>query len=710
LWAKSLLPLLPFQAIALATAPTRAARAGRGALGIATALLVAWLVVDLWVQARFGAHVASYLPFIGAAIVDREHAQWVGDPLALAASLAKLLAATALACAALSLALRTAARSLFSSLSPARARGVAAAATLLYVGGVGGAVLAQRALLPDDLRQRLALVLPYDVADAATRAGDEEGGVRILGLVPWPWESAEHVELLLRNPAAAPASLDGYSFENERGQRVALAGVVEAGQTRSIEVARSVLDLSREASSVVLRDASGREVDRAAYRGEDVKRGAALWFPPPAGASAGALRRIEEAASATWLRWRDRIVAPRTPALAPGARRAGEPPDVVVLIAESLRADAVSPDGLAGVDRLGREGLRAQRHYAGSNSSHRGLFALLHARHPLVYDAVLDGGATPAAIALFRELGYRTALVSSGEIEAWKRMDRFLGAPPFDEIDLHVAERAPLWKEWPDCDRRTLAAIRERIARPGPDFVVGFLMTTHFPYPYPPAFERHLPVSQEDELLSWGQLYAAPLDREKLHNRYRNAALALDAMLVEFTASLDRDGTVLAITGDHGESFGEDGALLHGSRASDAQSRVPLIVLAPDLAPREIDAPTSHVDLLPTLLHLATATPDPAQGVDGRDLLGATPPADGVLVAPYRLTQPEELLWVHGDRRVLFRVRTDRPELRAFAFVDERGAPLVAAEAALLLESETLAARIGVEIERLAGTPPASQH
>lgn len=688
LWAKSLLPLLPVQALAWLAGRAGFARGGRAGLGVATAGIGAWLVLDLWVQVHYGATLASYLPFLGAALHSADHAQWAGDPLRLARDIALLLAATAVA----GTVLWRLARAVAAPLPLRAARAIA----VIYVALVAGAFALQPAVSSLAVRKRVALALPYP-ADAllAVSAAGATAEWRLLGVVPWPWSAADRVEVMIQNATGRERSADGLFLANAGGQRVALAGEVAGGETLHVELERSRFDVSRHADAVRLVDRDGTELGRIEYRDEDVKRGAAVWSP---GGGDAALRRVGDAARESWSLLRERIVAAR-PALLTAATRP-DPPDVVLLVVESFRHKIVGPELLARLDALGTHGLRARRHYAGSNSSHLGLFALLFGRLPLAYDAVLDAGATPTAIELFRRIGYRTAFVSSGEIESWKRMDQFLGPQAFDEVVLNTPSEPPLWQHWPASDRKTLAAIRAIVAAPGPQFVVGFLMTTHFPYPYPPAFERFTPASHEDALGDWSQLYRAPLDRERLWNRYRNAALSLEAELVDFAGALDTTRTVLAVTGDHGESFGEDGALVHGSRASDAQSRVPFLLVGPGVAAREIDAPTAHMDVLPTLLHAATGTADPVHGLDGRDLLGAEALPDEAVVAPYKLTQPADLLWIHDRHRVLFRVRLDGPELDAFAFVDAAGMPLLEPEP---VDSERLADAIRRQLARLAG-------
>jgi hypothetical protein len=73
------------------------------------------------------------------------------------------------------------------------------------------------------------------------------------------------------------------------------------------------------------------------------------------------------------------------------------------------------------------------------------------------------------------------------------------------------------------------------------------------------------------------------------------------------------------VTGDHGEGFGEHGISLHGYDLYAAQTKVPLIVRVPGLAPRRVRTAAGHVDVLPTLANLAGAPP--STQMMGRSLL-----------------------------------------------------------------------------------------
>ncbi len=79
--------------------------------------------------------------------------------------------------------------------------------------------------------------------------------------------------------------------------------------------------------------------------------------------------------------------------------------------------------------------------------------------------------------------------------------------------------------------------------------------------------------------------------------------------------------TLLVVTSDHGEAFGEHGYLWHERGVYDELVRVPLLVRLPGgELPGEITALTQSIDLLPTVFDLIEV-PYPRQGVQGRSLL-----------------------------------------------------------------------------------------
>ena len=76
------------------------------------------------------------------------------------------------------------------------------------------------------------------------------------------------------------------------------------------------------------------------------------------------------------------------------------------------------------------------------------------------------------------------------------------------------------------------------------------------------------------------------------------------------------DRTVIIVTSDHGEAFGEHGMLRHGFELWEPLIRVPLIIFIPPGKGRHIDARRSLLDLVPTVLDLMSVPSASGQGVD----------------------------------------------------------------------------------------------
>jgi arylsulfatase A-like enzyme len=76
---------------------------------------------------------------------------------------------------------------------------------------------------------------------------------------------------------------------------------------------------------------------------------------------------------------------------------------------------------------------------------------------------------------------------------------------------------------------------------------------------------------------------------------------------LETTGRLEE--TIIVITSDHGESFGERGVYLHGTQLYDEQMRAPIIIHVPGQAPRRVRDYVSTIDLGTTILSLVGISP-----------------------------------------------------------------------------------------------------
>jgi len=139
----------------------------------------------------------------------------------------------------------------------------------------------------------------------------------------------------------------------------------------------------------------------------------------------------------------------------------------------------------------------------------------------------------------------------------------------------------------------------------------------HMPYAPPPAFDvfTSAPGTEANalpELVRCQQLYAGEV-------RYVDSAIG--RLFERLTKLGEADRTLVVVTSDHGEEFGEHGGVQHAQTIYEEVLHVPLILRAPRLVPAgvRVPGPVSLVDLLPTVLDLLGIPPPPA--TDGRSLV-----------------------------------------------------------------------------------------
>jgi arylsulfatase A-like enzyme len=129
--------------------------------------------------------------------------------------------------------------------------------------------------------------------------------------------------------------------------------------------------------------------------------------------------------------------------------------------------------------------------------------------------------------------------------------------------------------------------------------------------------------------LNTGQVTLPPKDLARISSLYDAEILEIDgamgAILDRLAASgLDRK-TVVIVTSDHGEEFGERGSYgLHAYSLYEELLRVPLIIHVPRGSPRRVADPVGLADVYPTALDLLGIRP-PAP-VDGYSALGVPRP------------------------------------------------------------------------------------
>jgi len=346
-------------------------------------------------------------------------------------------------------------------------------------------------------------------------------------------------------------------------------------------------------------------------------------------------------------------------------------PNVVLIIFESFRQNAIAPGLMPKLYGWSQQGLQLQRHYCGSNCSHLGLFPLFYGRSSLGYHQNLDRKIPPQLFQSLRQSGYLITFLTSGETRGFRRLDQFINNDYCDQIIVNGEFDRNRPEEWPRLDRGKLARLKNLLDTPHgrPQFVFLYLVSTFNRYGFPPEFE----IFQESS--KFWQFFNVRDQIQSYLKRYTNSLLFLEDELMKLLPTIDLKRNIIMITGDHGESMGDDGVFRHGTRMSEIQMRVPCVISGAGLDSRKITTATVHMDIVPTLLHALAGRTVAIRNCQGRDLLSDRSLADEVVLAPSDKSAWEGLLIVRGSKRLVFRTETfsQVPRAEFEGIVDEVG-------------------------------------
>lgn len=372
----------------------------------------------------------------------------------------------------------------------------------------------------------------------------------------------------------------------------------------------------------------------------------------------------------------------------------GAPPNIVLVMADQLAPHFTSTYGhpvvkTPNLDALATRGARFDAAYCHSPLCAPARFTML-AGQPVSVIGAWDNAsefpaATPTLAHHLRLAGYRTLL--SGKMH-FVGPDQLHGFEERLTTDVYPADFA--WTpDWANADERidkwyhNMEVLEEAgqaittyqldfdeevgqtsrrklldVARDGDDR--PFFLCTSFIHPHDPYVARP----------EWWDLYdhddidmPAPVDLDTLDPHTRRIRAGIEADVTEITDEQIRnarhayyanvsyvddwigtlvktledtqqlDNTVVIVTSDHGDMLGERGTWFKMS-FHERSARVPLVMAGPGVATRTVPNVCSHLDLMPTLLDIATngAIPETVAALDSRSLWpaarGAHDPVD----------------------------------------------------------------------------------
>jgi arylsulfatase A-like enzyme len=168
-----------------------------------------------------------------------------------------------------------------------------------------------------------------------------------------------------------------------------------------------------------------------------------------------------------------------------------------------------------------------------------------------------------------------------------------------------------------------------------PWFLYAHIMEAHAPLAPPlahvrrfinddAAIERARAVNQDAMAYMAGANPLGGEDMRALIDLYDASVSYGDELLGRLLDALgERDDTIVLITADHGNCFGEHGILDHFFSVHEPLAAVPLVVSHPEIATGVIQRPVGTIDLAPTILEAAGL---PTSGLAGVSLAAEADP------------------------------------------------------------------------------------
>ena len=309
------------------------------------------------------------------------------------------------------------------------------------------------------------------------------------------------------------------------------------------------------------------------------------------------------------------------------ARTRADRPNIILIVTDALRADHAGPYGYARdttpeLDRwIAKEGVTFRQATSVAAWTFPGTVAIMTGQLPIRVHANWDNTVLPSSCPTLAEMlrtaGYATAGFTAAP---FSRASRGFNRG-FDIYDDSLTGLTSRCKRAGGPVEHAGPAVALLVA--GDCTPVPFPLLLRHPHLVPAARALRPPVRprlcrridarrlQERRAGCGRDNHPDPRDIEHLLALYDGEIAYWDARLGEMLSALQTagilDNSVVAVTSDHGDMFGEHNLWTHGNSIYEEVARVPLLMRYSGVTPRglAVDAVAQNMDVAPTLLEWA---------------------------------------------------------------------------------------------------------
>lgn len=311
-------------------------------------------------------------------------------------------------------------------------------------------------------------------------------------------------------------------------------------------------------------------------------------------------------------------------------------PDIIFIMVESLRADAVDSKHSPFLARFRDEECQALgATWSASNATHLSWFSIFNGQLPSYWvrsnDLAVETGKLPPSpwIRLLQSRNYRQEVRGVCDFDYNGMSSTNFGLPHVLDVEVNAPVDGQFHQlPQPERELEIIAQSKNSLRknRDRPHFQFLGLDAPHFGYEWHPDFEP--PYTDYDPAAIFSA-YPSVSDIRKVRNRYFNAISWVDSLIEDYLNFLKEEGryedALIIVTGDHGEEFHEHGSWFHCSNLYPEQTQVPMMIKWPRGTTVPSHQSASHLDLLPSLLDLLEAPAAEQAKLPGRSLLEFQP-------------------------------------------------------------------------------------
>ena len=227
----------------------------------------------------------------------------------------------------------------------------------------------------------------------------------------------------------------------------------------------------------------------------------------------------------------------------------------------------------------------------------------------------------------------------------------------------------PLYRNAEEINAEAIQLVKQIKTSNAPIFMFLNYMDAHDPYLPPPPYDTEYPGKDENfhsklfhylaEDIMKGNRTITTQEREHLDSQYDGAIAYMDNQFGQLIAALKEtdlyDETLIILTSDHGEVFGERRLFGHGISVYQDQVHVPLVIKFPNQSHGKVNANlVSSIDILPTILEIAgieASSQLQGQSLNSENIRRSQPVVSEHFTAGFLLTWSERF---RGTDRALF--------------------------------------------------------